>query len=57
MSDDPGHRPDVTAPPQQPAEMETQTPSMPPTLSNRRYNEKQFISKLVDDELYLHVAW
>lgn len=34
MSEDPGQRPEVTAPEQQPAEIETHTPSIPPTLKN-----------------------
>ncbi len=32
ISDEPGHKPDVTVPLQQPAETDTQTPSIPPTL-------------------------
>jgi hypothetical protein len=37
MSEEPGHYPDVTVPLQHPAEIETQTPSIPETL------ERQYI--------------
>jgi hypothetical protein len=40
ISEDPGHKPEVTLPEQQPAETETQTPSIPPTL------QKQEIRKI-----------
>ena len=32
ISEEPGHNPEVTVPEQQPADIETQTPSIPPTL-------------------------
>jgi hypothetical protein len=37
MSEDPGHRLDVVVPEQQPAEVLTQTPSMPETVQVAEY--------------------